>query len=433
MVHWGSHLEASQRHSNLSPVLLFEDHHFDRWLDALDAFIAADSLDVADSLLKKLHAVKSQPRSVLNTISCFGLHQIILDDTMAAQIKDWNQLTDQGVSPLYMSARWGHLETMKCLIDRGAKIDTIGGQFGSALQASAYFGHKTIVKLLLSHGSKASGAGQFSNPIHAAVAGNNEDIAVLLLAQGIDFPDSKAFGDCYDLAVFNGQVAIVQMMLEKKVGPARDLEPLHSALFNCRTELAKKNLTMYGDINRKCGFFGNALQAAICGGSLPLVQLILDQGASLDARGTFGFPLRAATVSGHYDIVKWLLEEKGADPNIEDADLGDCLQAAASKGHNGLILLLLEHKANADSHGGHYGNPLQAACFLGHLRAIDLLLKHGAGVNTKGRFENAFEAAATGGHDKTWQHLANKKKAKGHSKPVVHNYGPGILRAQNWR
>ena len=84
-------------------------------------------------------------------------------------------------------------------------------------------------------------------------------------------------------------------------------------------------------------------------------------------------------------MVRWLLEEAKADPNIEDIELGDCLQAAAFKGHLGIINLLLQHEANLEGLGGPFWTPLSAAHSAGQMGAVRLLLNHFASVNTNSR------------------------------------------------
>ncbi|KAJ5171593.1 ankyrin repeat-containing domain protein [Penicillium coprophilum] len=77
-----------------------------------------------------------------------------------------------------------------------------------------------------------------------------------------------------------------------------------------------------------------------------LVQLVIDAGANIDARVTFG--LRGLPK---------------ANPNTEDKKLGRPAQAAASLGNVDMMLMLLDHGARADGFWWPLGNTLQAAFF----------------------------------------------------------------------
>ena len=54
---------------------------------------------------------------------------------------------------LIVSARNGHTDIVKSLIDAGANLDLQNNQQTSALMFSAYFGHTDIVKLLIDAGA----------------------------------------------------------------------------------------------------------------------------------------------------------------------------------------------------------------------------------------------------------------------------------------
>lgn len=108
----------------------------------------------------------------------------------------------------------------------------------------------------------------------------------------------------------------------------------------------------------------------------------------MHTRGRFGYPLRAAVAFGHEEIVQWLLTDKELDPNVQDEELGDCLQTAASKGYLAIMTLLLDQGVNVKGSGGVYQNVLQAACFGGHQGAVQLLLRNHADMRSRGRYRN---------------------------------------------
>ncbi|KAF8507543.1 ankyrin repeat-containing domain protein, partial [Gautieria morchelliformis] len=57
------------------------------------------------------------------------------------------------------------------------------------------------------------------------------------------------------------------------------------------------------------GHYGTALQAAAFSGHMEIFQLLLEQGADVNAMGgEYGTALLAAALSGHTEIVQLLLE-----------------------------------------------------------------------------------------------------------------------------
>ncbi|KAH7117475.1 hypothetical protein EDB81DRAFT_767262 [Dactylonectria macrodidyma] len=115
------------------------------------------------------------------------------------------------------------------------------------------------------------------------------------------------------------------------------------------------------------------------------VQMLLEKGVDVNAKGgRYGSAVQAAS-SGGYDEIVQLLLEKGADVNTEDGFYGSALQAASSGGHENIVQLLLKKGADVNAEGGFYGSALQVALSGGHEKIVQLLLEKGADVNAEGR------------------------------------------------
>ena len=54
------------------------------------------------------------------------------------------------------------------------------------------------------------------------------------------------------------------------------------------------------------------------------------------------------------------------------------LHAAAARGHEQIVELLLDKGAEVNAQGGNYGNALLAASYRGHEQTVELLLDEGA-------------------------------------------------------
>ncbi|THY87126.1 hypothetical protein D6C92_08177 [Aureobasidium pullulans] len=415
-IFWAFHQESAggtdSATSGLLSTFLFEDEHLDNWLDSLDLLQLRTRLDhLSGNLISRLHAARSTPISPLFVIACFGFCDMLKTKQQGAQNVDWDQLNDLGASAVYLASRSNHLNTVQYLIDHGSDVNIRGGQYETALQVAAYRGHEAMVVKLLNNGAMSSGSGNglFSNALHTAIAGNHDSISKLVIDHGFQFLDQKSYDTCCNAAAFGGQVATVQLLLDKFAGNftlQTVHDPLQVALYGRKEKLAKSLLPSYGDINQQVGYFGNAFQAAVCGGKLSLVELLADYGARLDQRGRYGYPLRAAAVSGHEDIVQWLLVKHQTDPNVEDHELGDTLQAAASIGSAEIVVLLLHHGAKIGGSRGIYGSPIKAASASGHLKVVQILVENGATID-----RGVLTTAVMAGEEEITRFLINKKGA----------------------
>ena len=409
-LYWPFHYEQIEYPSDRTEAhrslreLLFAKEYLNDWQDEMKARL--QKLSQATDIAKKLGATVSTPVNPLFTIACFGLVEI-LQDPNAPKMPVNSQANDHGASSLYLAARWGHIDVVKYCLDRGMDVNISGGLFGSALQAASFSGHMEIVQLLLSNGASALSGGEYPDAIQAAIMKGNRKIAGLLLQAGYAKKGGVDHVSLLTLARFEAYPEIVEMLQEHHTDLVKDRSgavPLQQALLDGKPRKVKEILNTYSDVNVKEGLFGTALQAAVFGGDLPLVKSLVERGARIDQRGTFGYPLRAAVVTSHIKILDWLLES-GADCNVEDDELGDCLQAAASKGCLEIVRKLLDNKAEIDGRSGLFGTPLQAASFHGHTKIVQHLLHCGADISAPGRFRDALHAAIYGNQQQIAQLL----------------------------
>ena len=413
-LYWPFHCERIESLSDRTEAqgwlreLFFAKEYFHDWQDEMKAQL--QKLSQASDIAKKLGATISTPVNPLFVIACFGLVEI-LSDSNAPKMAINNQFNDHGASSLYLAARWGQIDVAKYCLERGMDVNVSGGLFGSALQAASFSGHIEIVKLLLENGASALRGGEYPDAIEAAIIKGNREVAGLLLQTGYAKKGGVDHVSLLTLARFEAYPEIVDMLQENHTQSSKDASgrlPLQQALLEGKLRRVKEILNTFSDVNVVEGSFGTALQAAIFGGDLTLVKLLVDRGARIDKRGPFGYPLRASAVTGHINIVDWLLES-GADCNIEDDELGDCLQAAASKGYLEIVRKLVDNKAEVDGRGGLFGTPLQAASFHGHTRIVKHLLHCGADISAPGRFRDALHAAIYGNQ----QHIAEVLQGHG--------------------
>ncbi|KAK8257221.1 hypothetical protein IWZ00DRAFT_6963 [Phyllosticta capitalensis] len=380
--YWTAHYEfarSSSQESELEPLLLqffTEEEHFEDWQDLLRTNLQEPMTCWSLDFYQRLNSVLSSPPSPLFAACSFGFLEVLKHLVFHGLQPSWESVNVHGACGLYLAARAGHIDVVQYLLNHNCNIDAQGGRYGTALNAAAYSGHTEIVRLLMGQGATtACRDGQYDDPMQAALAGGHKSVAQILIECGFTFSSQLNFDDALQLASFNGHIDIVEQLLDGKAGdysPAERHVPLQVALHGRKEILSERLLQACQDINKEHGYFGNALQAAIAGGKLCLVQLVLEKGGNPNLRGRFGYPLRAAAIRGQDEIVKLLLDH-GASLDAGDEKLGDALQAAASKGHVSTMSILIDHGANIEDSGGPFDNPLEAALRGGHTQAAMLL------------------------------------------------------------
>jgi len=145
----------------------------------------------------------------------------------------------------------------------------------------------------------------------------------------------------------------------------------------------------------------NVLVAAAFTGHLSIVELLLKEGADIDAvYPSLGTALAAAAFIGHEPTVKLLLKE-GARIDWSDSIVGslhkNALEAAAAGGHKSLVQLFLDKGVDVNIIGR--STALIAAAYGGFGPVVELLLKAGADINSIDDGDAALSRAADGGHE----------------------------------
>lgn len=142
-------------------------------------------------------------------------------------------------------------------------------------------------------------------------------------------------------------------------------------------------------------------------GQTHVLERLLDHGCEAGFVNDYGnMPLLYAATKGHEGVIDVLID-RGAEINAQGGRYGitgvrydNALQAAALGGHEAVVQLLLRRGADINLQGGQYGNAIQAAALGGHKTILKLLFAKGAEINGHevGEYGNALQAAAVRGH-----------------------------------
>ncbi|XP_050548255.1 ankyrin-1 isoform X2 [Daktulosphaira vitifoliae] len=239
-----------------------------------------------------------------------------------------------GFTAVHLAAQNGHLSVLDVL--RSSQSLRISSKrLGmTALHMAAYCGQTDTVRELLSHipvtvksdpPSGVSVLGVLGNesgmtPLHFAAYSGNENVVRLLLNSAgvqVDAATVECGYNALHLACFGGHVTVVGLLLSR----AADL--LHSSDLN----------------GKKC------LHIAATYGHYAMVEVLLGQGAEINATDKNGWTaMHCAARAGFLDVVK-LLVESGASPKSETNYGASPIWFAAQEGHNDVLeyLMTKEH------------------------------------------------------------------------------------------
>ncbi|KAH7348861.1 ankyrin repeat-containing domain protein [Rhexocercosporidium sp. MPI-PUGE-AT-0058] len=260
-------------------------------------------------------------------------------------------------NPLLAAARAGHSEVVELLVSRGAAVDVCacGGEVHdcqtSALQWCALAGNFEMARFLLDKGARIDAiSGDCGSALECALRTEATRLVDMLLERGADV-------NCEPTGHGN--------------------TPLQSAAMSGSSPLVQRLLGLGADVNGSPAVYGRtALQHAASNGDLEMCQILMQAGAEVNAAPgaiPWGFlpttALGAAVKSGNHSLVTFMLQ-CGANPN-DDRGFDTALEAATDLGDAGAVRILLS--AGADpSRDQSFAN----ACRKEHMQLLSVLIEY---------------------------------------------------------
>ena len=283
-----------------------------------------------------------------------------------------------GSTPLIHASLGGHPSTAKLLLEKGANVNAFDQDGRTALYWFSHHGHTEMVKLLLDLGAPVDPKDpDCDTALMAASAQGRLEVVNLLLSQGADINRTDdIFGSSLDRALNDGHFNILQVLLDG--GAVITEESIESASRGLSAGLLKaffdKAKERSNDMVVDCG---RALYFAALRGDLSLVQVLTNNGADLNMNSlSFGeTPLAVASHKGDIEIVRHFLD-LGADVNGPSSTWGSALLAAARRGHQEIVRILLEHRPNPAVRGRERKTAFELAKHLGYHEIADMVEKY---------------------------------------------------------
>lgn len=123
--------------------------------------------------------------------------------------------------------------------------------------------------------------------------------------------------------------------------------------------------------------------------SVPMVKLLLENGANVNAKGEeFFYPLHES-IGNSYDMVKLLLEN-GANVNLRDRAKGNTpIFLASTKGNIDIIELLLSYGSNVNDWNKNGETPIMRL-YSNSVKTLDYLISKGVNLNMADNKGNTF-------------------------------------------
>ena len=313
--------------------------------------VAQQHADVVDVLLA--HGADVAARSD-------GWTEVVKTVREAANPAYIMDLKQGGYTPLLFAARVGALASAKLLVAAGANVDDLAPSGTTAMVVAAHSGHGELAAFLLENGADPTTAGAGYTALHAAIMQKDEQLAEALLIHGANpnapilksSPVRRSSADFYFgpgfvgatpfwLAARFGVPEIMRRLAEHGADP---LVVHHPAYYD-------GNGIGYFEIEQPYIEEGNttALMAAVGLGNIesgrsPLIGITaLDRIAEATPVGRRQVdPVEQAAIA--FEAAR-LAVDLGVDVNTANAEGNTALHAAASRGYDAVIELLVENGA----------------------------------------------------------------------------------------
>ncbi|XP_019126312.2 inversin isoform X2 [Larimichthys crocea] len=295
-------------------------------------------------------AAHSQEPSATQTVRC------ILEAAPTESLLNWQDY--EGRTPLHFAVADGNEAVVEVLTSyEGCNVTAYDNLFRTPLHWAALLGHARIVHLLLERNTSGTipSDSQGATPLHYGAQSNNaETVGVFLSHPSVkDEPDLEG-RTAFMWAAGKGSDDVIRTMLA---------------------------LTPHIDINMADKYGGTALHAASLSGHVNTVKLLLERGAMVDSLDVMKHtPLFRACEMGHRDVILTLIKGS-ARVDLVDVDGHTALHWAALGGNAEVCQILMENGISPNVQDQAGRTPLQCAAYGGYITCMAVLMENNADPN----------------------------------------------------
>lgn len=320
---------------------------------------------------------------------------------------------------LRQAVRSGDTPEVARLLAAGANIHAKDNNGNTPLHIAALRGECAEIELLIQNGARLGAKDNGGNtPLHEAAMNRRMGAAKLLITEGANVnAKNKGGKNPIYSAAEGGSLELVKFLAANgsKI-PKKGLNPLHAAVGGHflpfqntekrRMALVRFFLDRGVDVNSKCNTIAGAettvLHAAAMSARKAVVELLIEKGAQVSARGKGGkTPLLSAAQAGNKEAAEALIKN-GANVNAKTnlqrtalhyaVQMNNFVSYANGEDRIEFVELLLAHGADVNAANGSSYTPLHCAVAWGwpnppeYKAIIQALLVKGANPDTKDRY-----------------------------------------------
>lgn len=281
---------------------------------------------------------------------------------------------------------------VQMLLNHDVYINAKGGLYGYALQAACAKGSTRVAQTLIGNGADIDAqGGAYGTALLAACRYGFAVIANMLLEKGVDRACPKGFGalDCFEIALENGHASVLDVFFQHGEDPNRLISNGRTILIEAASTGANSVIRVLlkrgADVNFQDFKGRTALHMAASQGMRDTVAILLDNRADATIHDAYGATaLRTAIYDQRVGVVELLLSRNEGSTSVQLTSEPLLLHWAAVVGNQALIRTLLEYGAPVDIIDSVRGQTaLHRATEHGHEWVVSLLLQERADVNIR--------------------------------------------------
>lgn len=270
----------------------------------------------------------------------------------------------EGYTPLALAVERGYTPIVRMLLERGANVNHRILDDRPLLHGATT--EETLAVLLEYNIDKeATDSGTRSTMLSRLAADSHIDTGYIphiarLINAGVNLDPTDTMGDTpLAIACHNGNLELVQLLIAKGA-----------------------------DVNGNSGQHGRPVHRAILRNNLDSLKALVEKGADFTScHSILGTPLQAACGQDReIEIMEYLVEQKGADPNAEGAMVRNVMLEACLRSEPEAIRYLLDHGGSPFSRDCIGMPAIFAVCFRSNaLPIFDELLERGVDISPNTR------------------------------------------------